>query len=148
LIADEKLDYLIFFWDPLQSLPHDVDVEALLRIAVLYNVPTACNRATADLIISSPLFHSAEYEPAKERAKKWLLRTLCWSPVNTAADSCHDSNSVPELSSSGKDLTVCVNVKPTPYRFLQLLQCPLRHPRTAFQAHIEVPYVASRRSFQ
>jgi len=69
LIANEKLDYLIFFWDPLQSLPHDVDVKALLRIAVLYNVPTACNRATADLIISSPLFQSAEYKPSKERAK-------------------------------------------------------------------------------
>jgi methylglyoxal synthase len=60
LIANKKLDYLIFFWDPLKSLPHDVDVKALLRIAVLYNVPTACNRATADLIISSPLFHSKE----------------------------------------------------------------------------------------
>jgi methylglyoxal synthase len=66
LIANEKLDYLIFFWDPLQSLPHDVDVKALLRIAVLYNVPTACNRATADLIISSPLFKSREYSPKKE----------------------------------------------------------------------------------
>jgi methylglyoxal synthase len=66
LIANEKLDYLIFFWDPLESLPHDVDVKALLRIAVLYNVPTACNRATADLIISSPLFQSMEYKPKKE----------------------------------------------------------------------------------
>jgi len=66
LIANEKLDYLIFFWDPLESLPHDVDVKALLRIAVLYNVPTACNRATADLIISSPLFQSAEYKPKKK----------------------------------------------------------------------------------
>ena len=56
LIANKKLDYLIFFWDPLESLSHDVDVKALLRIAVLYNIPTACNRATADLIISSPLF--------------------------------------------------------------------------------------------
>jgi methylglyoxal synthase len=67
LIANEKLDYLIFFWDPLESLPHDVDVKALLRIAVLYNVPTACNRATADLIISSPLFQSVEYKLRKKR---------------------------------------------------------------------------------
>jgi methylglyoxal synthase len=65
LIANEKMDYLIFFWDPLESLPHDVDVKALLRIAVLYNVPTACNRATADLIISSPLFKSTIYKPKK-----------------------------------------------------------------------------------
>ena len=69
LIANEKLDYLIFFWDPLQSLPHDVDVKALLRIAVLYNVPTACNRATADLIVSSLLFQSTEYKPAKQQTK-------------------------------------------------------------------------------
>jgi methylglyoxal synthase len=66
LIANDKLDYLIFFWDPLESLPHDVDVKALLRIAVLYNVPTACNRATADLIISSPLFQSGEYKRKKK----------------------------------------------------------------------------------
>lgn len=58
LIADEKLDCLIFFWDPLESQPHDVDVKALLRVAVLYNIPTACNRATANMIISSPLFKS------------------------------------------------------------------------------------------
>jgi methylglyoxal synthase len=66
LIANEKLDYLIFFWDPLQSLPHDVDVKALLRIAVLYNLPTACNRATADLIISSPLFKSGVYRRKRD----------------------------------------------------------------------------------
>ncbi|MCW4052665.1 MAG: methylglyoxal synthase [Candidatus Bathyarchaeota archaeon] len=65
MIANGKLDYLIFFWDPLESLPHDVDVKALLRMAVLYNVPTACNRGTADLIVSSPLFHSAEYKPKR-----------------------------------------------------------------------------------
>ncbi len=65
MIANEKLDYLIFFWDPLETQPHDVDVKALLRIAVLYNLPTACNRATADLIISSPLFIDPEYNPEK-----------------------------------------------------------------------------------
>lgn len=70
MIANDKLDYLIFFWDPLQAHPHDVDVKALLRIAVLYNVPTACNRATADLVISSPLFQSVEYKPEKEQARK------------------------------------------------------------------------------
>jgi methylglyoxal synthase len=56
MISNNKLDYLIFFWDPLESQPHDVDVKAVLRIAVLYNIPTACNRATADMLISSQLF--------------------------------------------------------------------------------------------
>jgi methylglyoxal synthase len=56
MLVDGKLDAIVFFWDPLTSQPHDVDVKALLRLAVLYNVPIACNRATADLLISSPLF--------------------------------------------------------------------------------------------
>jgi methylglyoxal synthase len=53
-IAEGRLDMVVFFWDPLETQPHDVDVKALLRIAVVYNCPIACNRATADLVLASP----------------------------------------------------------------------------------------------
>jgi methylglyoxal synthase len=60
-LAEGRLDLVIFFWDPLQPQPHDVDVKALLRIAVVCNCPIACNRATADFLLSSPLL-ATSYE--------------------------------------------------------------------------------------
>jgi len=65
-LAEGRLDIVVFFWDPLQPQPHDVDVKALLRIAVVHNCPIACNRATADFLLSSPLLGEA-YAPMRER---------------------------------------------------------------------------------
>lgn len=74
LIADGKIDYLIFFWDPMTIQPHDVDVKALLRLSVLYNVPTASNRSTADFLITSLLFADGTYTPIIKDYSTYLDR--------------------------------------------------------------------------
>ncbi len=63
LVAERRVRCVIFFWDPMTTQPHDVDVKALLRLTVLHNVPTACNRVTADFLISSPLFYESLRSP-------------------------------------------------------------------------------------
>jgi methylglyoxal synthase len=75
LIAGGEISALIFFWDPMQAQPHDVDVKALLRLATLYNVPTAINRSSADFLISSPLFNS-DYTPEVKDYQEYINRAL------------------------------------------------------------------------
>jgi len=74
-IVDGEIDFLIFFWDPLEPHPHDPDVKALLRIAVVWNVPIACNRASADFMISSPLMNST-YQKAQPDYTKYVTRKI------------------------------------------------------------------------
>ncbi len=75
MIAEGKIDVLIFFWDPMQAQPHDSDVKALLRVGVAWNILLACDRATADFILTSPLMHQT-YELPITDYDNYLKRTV------------------------------------------------------------------------
>jgi|SRR5690606_31322660 methylglyoxal synthase len=75
LITEGRVDMLIFFWDPLEPLPHDPDIKALLRLAVLWNIPMACNRTTADFLFSSPLLTS-DYQRKMPNFDSYLNRKI------------------------------------------------------------------------
>lgn len=74
-IAEGELDVLIFFWDPMEAQPHDPDIKALLRVAVTWNIPIACNRTTADFLLTSPLMHE-EYKPLLTDYSTYINRKL------------------------------------------------------------------------
>ena len=74
-IAEGKLDVLIFFWDPMEAQPHDPDIKALLRLAVVWNIPFACDRATADFVLTSPLMHQ-EYDAILPDYSVYLKRKI------------------------------------------------------------------------
>jgi len=81
MIVEGAIDFLIFFWDPLEMQPHDPDVKALLRLAVVWNIPAACNRATADYMISSPLM-DADYERTVPDYSGYLQRPIDTTPTD------------------------------------------------------------------
>jgi methylglyoxal synthase len=74
-IAEGKLDILIFFWDPMEAQPHDPDIKALLRVAATWNIPVACDRATADFIFTSPLMHE-DYEAILPDYTNYISRKI------------------------------------------------------------------------
>lgn len=75
MIANGEIDMMFFFWDPMEAQPHDSDVKALLRLCVLWNIPMACDRATADFLITSPFMHQ-EYESKLPDYSDYLNRTI------------------------------------------------------------------------
>jgi methylglyoxal synthase len=96
MIADGSIDFLVFFWDPLEPQPHDTDVKSLLRIAVVWNIPVACDRASADFMISSPLM-SGSYE---RRVPDYTAHNDRELPVvETAAEAAGDTAARPRTVS-------------------------------------------------
>jgi methylglyoxal synthase len=81
-IVSNEIDFLIFFWDPLEPQPHDPDVKALLRMAVVWNIPIACNRASADFMISSPLMED-EYNRLVPNYDEYRTRKIEWGETST-----------------------------------------------------------------
>jgi methylglyoxal synthase len=75
LIAEGEIDVLIFFWDPMEAQPHDPDIKALLRLGVVWNIPMACDRATADFLLTSPLMHQ-EYDTQLRNYGAYLSRKV------------------------------------------------------------------------
>lgn len=75
MIANGDIDMMFFFWDPMEAQPHDSDVKALLRLCVLWNIPMACDRATADFLITSPFMHE-EYESQLPDYSDYLNRSI------------------------------------------------------------------------
>lgn len=75
MVAEGVIDAMIFFWDPMEALPHDPDIKALLRLCAVWNIPMACNRSTADFLLTSPLMHQ-DYEAILPDYTQYLGRKV------------------------------------------------------------------------
>ena len=119
-ISEGQIDFVIFFSDPLEPQPHDADVKALLRIAVVWNIPVACNRASADFIISSPLM-SAVYERKVPDYSKYRARLAVqggegdeWASVNNMPATRWSREWRPKLLPDGVSSWAHFSVRPGP----------------------------------
>ena len=96
-IVSNEIDFLIFFWDPLEPQPHDPDVKALLRMAVVWNIPIACNRASADFMISSPLMEG-EYNRLVPDYDEYRTRRINWGEQTSRGEQESAESGVSGLS--------------------------------------------------